>query len=138
MTDYIATSQVIQKFLDKNDITFEVDEFAPVVYKAAFAPNGIDVRSERAIADCFLICPYYGPGGADNSLKALRAWAKKNGWRLTQSNSRAHEQQLAWSLTRWDDKVRKYIYATKPVWSYGKTDGIALHDLLYKLAKEEK
>lgn len=78
MTDFIKTSREISAWLDAQKITIEVSRYAPKVYKGA---NTVSVnlsyidhrpRNTGRIPDQY-VCPFFGPGGEGNSLKALLA-----------------------------------------------------------------
>lgn len=134
MPDYTSTSPQIWEWLTAQGVTFEVDEFAPKVWWSKIDAAGLlyVALRPRLVEDKY-ICPFFGPGGADNSLKALRGWCEKKSYDgdvlhyLTQGSS-AHY----WSIYVIDTTVEGdecyHLHSTN-----AKTDGIALHDLLYKL-----
>jgi hypothetical protein len=135
MTNYIESSKTIQEFLDEEKIEIEVDEYAPVVL--CTAPHGewlvhlkptelSEYRPEE------YRCPFFGPGGEGNLLKALRAWGKKKGYVL---ESPTYYKDIAWAIWQGEPHCRfnRCLFTGK-----GKTDGITLADLLYKIATEEK
>ncbi len=137
--DFMKSSQKIGAWLKAQGITFEVDEFAPVIWSGDMgqllvstrhdAINAIyKINEERGEFDCEgkIICPFFGPGGADNSLKALTAWCEKKGYVLERPT---YYKYIAWAI--WHRRVCLFICK-------GKTDGIALHDLLEKLMEEKK
>lgn len=125
MTD-IKTSREISKWLDDEGITFEVDEFAPVVWKNNYG-GIVDVLAN--VKKARILCPFFGPGGADNCLKALRAWCEKRGKELVYGLT---NYDIHWWIAPFDDQAEQEYFGS------GKTDGIALHDLLYKLRGENK
>jgi hypothetical protein len=130
MTDHIKTSQVIQEFLDNEKIKIEVDEFAPVVLWALHAgKHGDYMVGQKCWTGYKYICPFYGLGGEGNLLKALQAWMKKKKtqWRL---DFVWEGGIIGWRLYSEDTPE---IYVAK-----GASHGIALADLLYKIATEEK
>lgn len=143
MNDYIDRSREITDALKAQGVVIEVDEFAPVVWSGDMGQSFVSARrdainaiyainEERGEYDCEgkIICPYFGPGGADNCLKALRAWCEKEGYVL---ESPTYYNDIAWAIWRGEPHCRRCLLTRK-----GKTDGIALHDLLYKIATEEK
>lgn len=139
MTDFIKTSQVIQRFLDKHDIKIEVDEFAPCVARwTKESPPFYAVYTKKHIDTYFykeMVCPFYGPGGEGNCLKALRAWVKKQGDVLYCLCQQDASHDCRWSIYVIDTMVEGdeccHLYETS-----GKTDGESLHDLLYKIATD--
>lgn len=132
MTDHIKSSRVIGKFLESQGITIEVDEFAPVVVTCyAIPPQRYAITFRKnADEDGNYVCPYFGPGGLDNTMKALRAWIKK----YSDSNFDLwlrEKEALLWAR-------RNSGYPVEALKSYSQPDGIALHDLLCKLMEETK
>jgi len=79
MSRYIESSQKIDIWLPKQGVLFDPDKTAPRVYLrgkhyhyvGCHPPNGDKAGLDR------YICPYFGPGGSDNSFKALRACEMK-------------------------------------------------------------
>jgi hypothetical protein len=137
MTDHIKRSLEIQAFLDREKIKVEPDEFAPVVARqiegGRFKYGGrITVTTKEAIKQPGLweyACPFYGPGGADNSMKALTVWVvnQYRDWRLARVVW--VDGTIQWTVGR---SLGAVVFDGK-----GKTDGEALADLLYKIATEE-
>lgn len=132
MTDYIKSSQVIQGFLEKEEIEIEVDEHAPVVGYCTRDEKRAHVMRQWTI-DHYegweRRCIFFGPGGADNCLKALRLFCKMR-WLGAYIDPR----EVGGGVARWICEIP----GVKREWGEGKTDGEALHDLLYKIATEEK
>jgi hypothetical protein len=129
MTDYIKSSLTITEFLEKEKITIEVDEFAPVVVRAIDGSLQVSTRQFMRFERDRIICPYFGSGGEGNLLKALTATCEskplENTWQLSRVDLGA------WEI------LDGYGHPVFQAFGY-KTDGIALHDLLYKIATEEK
>jgi hypothetical protein len=132
MTDHIKRSLEIQAFLDREKITVEPDEFAlVVVHWTKEEPPFYQVCTKQHADRYFykeIVCFFYGPGGADNSLKALRAWVKK------QMEARLDIGEKHAFITAWHEKRKRLV----GYHGEGKTDGIALADLLEKLMEETK
>lgn len=158
MTDYKKTSREIDAGLKAQGITIEVDEFAPCIMEcpeckaaAVCIPRGnplspgIACRNTKHRQPCFyiIVCPFFGPGGADNSLKALRAYCKKYDCYLAIED--APHEVAKWLLIS-EETVEVDGDPQEPpqpepalcLDSEGKTDGEALRDLLYKLMEEKK
>lgn len=153
MPNYIETSPQISEWLKGQGIEIEVDGFAPVVYKITNAHSltgilkigfyGIVVeRGDGRELGCEYLCPFFGPGGEGNLLKALRAWCEKNGCYFASDKERDDKgDDVEWFLQSYELKKQTYgpppyEQETVPVFqieAQGKTDGIALHDLLVKL-----
>lgn len=128
MTDFIKTSQVIQRFLDKEKIKVEPDEFAPVVVQLSghepWVVSYDDVDSEGIYPE-EILCPFYGPGGADNSLKALRAFWGRGGELIIKGPP--HTAMMDFG------EGGRLCFGGKRSET---TDGKVLHDLLYAIATE--
>lgn len=132
-TNHIASSKTIQEFLDKEKIVVKPDEFAPVVFEWGITnPSGsygVCAKGDVAFPRNYT-CPYFGPGGEGNLLKALHAYIMQSGGWLRRQY---HDGFIYWSLQRYgEDGCHDFIADGK-----GKTDGIALHDLLHKIATED-
>ena len=150
--DDIASSIKLSEWLDSLDIHIEVDKHAPVVVfqthtdaEGRTTADGEDVLLKKATEEdeppdgyggywlFEYICPYFGPGGADNSLKALTEWCVKNeGHALRRAERGAI---VEW----WIETLPVPHSGPSGVFvSEGKTDGIALRTLLCKLMEEMK
>lgn len=156
MPDYIKTSLKLTEWLKGQGITFEPEKHAPAILddnddgcKNCDHPSRPTVhtydfcKSVRNGED--YLAPFFGPGGSDNSLKALRAYCKKKGLKL-------HQATLRDGLPRWKvGEPHEHIeknpigYDKRTCWttvvaSSGarEADGIALRDLLVKLMEETK
>lgn len=149
--DYIASSIKISEWLESLDIHIEVDRYAP--YVKAIGEGG----TTQGVFPAYLlgyynnrgtwielenICPYFGPGGADNLLKALRAWVEYMNeqaegdrvYDLTSSDNLCGETSYGiWVIDTTTDET-----GYGPRSKYAPSDGIALHDLLCKLMEETK
>ena len=136
MTNYIESSRKIDRGLKGQKVTFKVDEHAPKVWKRKPPPipppdygEGLSEypyyvgSAEISVGDEF-VCPYYGPGGSDNCMKALRALEKKT------IASSIDIKGSAWKTIYWHFNALHHTYGQ------GETDGEALHDLLLKLVGE--
>lgn len=149
MTDHIKSSQVIQGFLEKEKIKIKLDKYSLVIAQPpSFREPDVvtyDDVDDSGIMKDEMLAPFYGPGGADNSLKALQGWLDKK-W----------EEGNPYNLRRVDlsDDVEegepRIQYTLAPRYSNdidgpdgptfeatGHSDGIALHDLLEKLMEEK-
>lgn len=141
MPDYIAPSLKLSEWLKEQGITFEVDEHAPVVWKDGFGATFVSVLGEVVTSQ--IVCPFFGPGGADNSAKALRAWCEKNNCYLALEDTK--DGIVKWLLIS-EDTVEVGGTPMEPpemepailIEGKGKTDGEALRDLLENLMEEKK
>lgn len=123
---YTKSSQTITEFLDKEKIKIELDKFAPVLATTNAGIIGIYTWREVSLSDALkYLCPLFGPGGADNSLKALRGWVDKQA------------EEWDFDIIKRDGNIVWLMWKSgtlaRTIEGVGKTDGIALHDLLYKL-----
>lgn len=133
MPNYIESSRKISARLDAQGIMFKVDMFAPEVWRGK-ASSPLDCRSRyyvalmgREFGDEY-VCPFFGPGGEGNLLKALRAWRKKQEAARFDVGEEGYAHVV---MVGDDDKLVGFH-------GHAKTDGTALHDLLEKLMGEGK
>ena len=153
MADYMKSSREMSEWLKSQGITIEVDEYAPVVMEcpeckraAISIPRGnplspgLACHNQAHRQPCYyiIVCPFFGPGGADNSVKALRAWCEKYGCYLVLEDKK--DDVITWLLISEDtvDVGGNHLEPPQPepallLEGKGKTDGIALHDLLENL-----
>lgn len=133
MTDkipnYIESSRKLWPWLKAQGVVIEVDEYAPVVFFDTLRKEHI--IGQKCWTGYKYICPFFGPGGADNCLKALR------GWYDLQLKKRIVVIPLRWDVGV-DERGFYLRWLIDIKYGKGKTDGIALHDLLLKIATEEK
>lgn len=119
--DDITKSREIWAWLKAQGITFEVDEYAPVVVRFLKSRYSVELRVNAEANEDVILCPFFG--SADNSLKALRAWCKK------------HDKCLEMHGIHW--WIRNPIGNALGPDAEGKTDGEALLALLVKLMEEK-
>ena len=162
MPDYIKRSIELDLWLKAQGIVVEPDEFAPVVWKP---PVGEVCIQTFRFCVSGVVCPYYGPGGSDNLLKALRGLELKDPKnRLYASNECQEEGCPCWEDPAYPQSncscgrcKKEDIHHKQPCWQFhpnppladerscfpyywfwGKTDGEALADLLWKLKEESE
>lgn len=119
--NYIDGSIEINKRLEEMGIPKIIpDKNAPKVFVTPTRDHTKYVRAHAEIYDKF-ICPYFGPGGSDNTLKALRAWCDKNDRSLQMHG-------LLWWI---HNPISRENYAG----TEAKADGEALYNLLWEVTK---
>lgn len=138
MPDYIQGSIDITAWLKKQGIEIEVDENTPVVSRWTLESTPLyQVYTRRHTARYFYydyICPYFGPGGEGNCLKALRAWAKKNKYTLV--SAQGDDGDIEWLLHCCEKHSHAFAHSPIGRCRYGKTDGEVLPALLIKLKEQ--
>ena len=140
MTDYIKGSPEIYEWLIAQGVpkeALEPDKFAPCVWYSTKSEDRPMVRLYGDVSCVRTVCPYYGPGGEGNTLKALRGLEEKRIIAYPKLHGNLHDADgapLYWvGAVRLDVK----LMGTK-VDGEGSSDGEALYALLVKIMEESK